>query len=294
MNLEHLLKENPKRFLSKVITMAESTLPEKRKEIYEFLKQHYTTPQNGGRIAITGAPGVGKSTFINALGSLLCQENKLAVLSIDPSSVHGGSILGDKTRMADLSAKEHVFLRPSPSGGHLGGLNSQTLPVMELCECAGFTQILVETVGTGQSEIEVRELCDLVILLVQPHTGDELQGIKKGILEIADFIVVHKADQEKENLAKEMHAEFRRNFPSKQVFTASSYSMKGIKELAQALQASLQPKNRQIQKEVYWHNELSRQVLQKAFYQNPKKTAVLEQISRYEISLEQALQMLLS
>jgi LAO/AO transport system kinase len=148
------------------------------------------------RVGITGVPGVGKSTVIDSLGSLLTAEGrKVAVLAVDPSSTRsGGAILGDKTRMAKLSADSHAFIRPSPSSGTLGGVAAKTREAMLLCEAAGFDVILVETVGVGQSETAVADLTDFFLVLMLPGAGDELQGIKKGILELADMIAINKAD----------------------------------------------------------------------------------------------------
>ena len=151
---------------------------------------------NSIRIGISGIPGVGKSTFIEALGLLLIEQgHKVCVLAVDPSSPRtGGSILGDKTRMAELSRNKSAFIRPSPSGGTLGGVARRTRESILVCEAAGFDVVLVETVGVGQSETAVADLVDMFILLIVPGGGDELQGIKKGIVELADLLVVNKAD----------------------------------------------------------------------------------------------------
>ena len=156
------------------------------------------------RIGISGSPGVGKSTFIEAFGlHLVEQGRRVAVLAVDPSSpVAGGSILGDKTRMQELSRSEQAFIRPSPASGALGGVAQKTRETMLLCEAAGHDVILVETVGVGQSEYEVAGMVDFFLVLVLPNAGDELQGIKKGIVELADALVINKADGESVNLAK--------------------------------------------------------------------------------------------
>lgn len=167
--------------------------------------------QRAHRIGITGVPGVGKSTFIEALGgSLTNQGRKVAVLAVDPSStVSGGSILGDKTRMHDLAVHPNAFIRPSPSGGTLGGVTRTTRATMVLVEAAGYDTILVETVGAGQNEVAVADMTDFFLVLMLPGAGDELQGIKKGVLEIADMIAVNKADGDNELRAKQAAVHYR-------------------------------------------------------------------------------------
>lgn len=163
------------------------------------------------RIGITGVPGVGKSTFIEAFGCYLIDKgHRVAVLAVDPTSpLSGGSILGDKTRMVDLGQRDEAFIRPSPSGGTLGGVAKTTRQTMVACDAAGYDIILVETVGTGQSEIAVSDMTDLFLVLMLPGAGDELQGIKKGVLEIADIIVVNKADGDNEVRAKQAMIHYR-------------------------------------------------------------------------------------
>lgn len=184
-----------RRALARAITLAESTRPEDR-EPAEALMAALPSAGESLRIGIAGAPGVGKSTLIEALGlHALGAGHRLAVLAVDPSSpVSGGSILGDKTRMAELSRAGAAFIRPSPAAGRLGGVARRTGEAIRLCEAAGFERILVETVGLGQSETAVADLVDLVLLLVPPGGGDELQGIKRGIMERADILAVTKAD----------------------------------------------------------------------------------------------------
>ncbi|MCB9496589.1 MAG: methylmalonyl Co-A mutase-associated GTPase MeaB [Fibrobacteria bacterium] len=184
--------------LARAITLVESNAPKHRSRADELVR--LTLPHSGNaiRIGISGPPGVGKSTFIDAWGSRLVQKgHRVAVLAIDPSSsLNRGSILGDKTRMEELSRLEDAFIRPSPSSGALGGVARKTRETMYLCEAAGFDVILVETVGVGQSETAVRSMTDLFLLLQLAGSGDDLQGIKKGIMEIADLIAVTKADGE--------------------------------------------------------------------------------------------------
>jgi LAO/AO transport system kinase len=184
--------------LVKAITLMESTRPEDKKMAGEILKFISTPKDKSLRIGVTGAPGVGKSTLIEALGMAEIESgNKPAVLSIDPSSMlTKGSILGDKSRMVALSARPEAYVRPSSAGIFLGGLASHTYESLLLCEAAGFNRIFIETVGTGQSEISVFSLCDITLLLIQPGSGDDLQAIKKGIMEWADVFVVTKDDGE--------------------------------------------------------------------------------------------------
>lgn len=192
------------RALSKAITLVESTKPEHRRQAISLINELYDHRKSSIRLGITGIPGVGKSSFIERLGlDIIGQGLKLAVLAIDPSSTKtGGSILGDKTRMEELSRAPEAFIRPSPSSGTLGGVAARTRESMLLCEAAGFDVIIIETVGVGQSETEVINLSDIFIMLAMPGTGDELQGIKRGIMEAADLIVINKADGENVNAAK--------------------------------------------------------------------------------------------
>mmetsp|Transcript_14661 Transcript_14661/g.35768 ORF Transcript_14661/g.35768 Transcript_14661/m.35768 type:complete len:384 (-) Transcript_14661:1301-2452(-) len=195
--------EGKRALLSRAITLVESQKhahEEKAFELFEAVAKEragqWPTPRF--RVGITGPPGAGKSTFIAALGMHLIRKgHKLSVLAIDPSSTRtGGSILGDKTRMHDLSLEQNAFIRPSPSGGHLGGIAQATAESAALCEAAGYSTCLIETVGVGQSETAVSEMVDMVLLLMPPAAGDDLQGMKKGIVELADLIVVNKADGE--------------------------------------------------------------------------------------------------
>ena len=185
-----------RRALAKAITLIESTRADHQQRAQQVLNT--LLPQTGGaiRIGISGVPGAGKSTFIEALGVWLIEQGKkLAVLAVDPSSsVSGGSILGDKTRMEQLCQREEAFIRPSPSAGSLGGVAEKTREAMLLCEAAGFDVIIIETVGVGQSETTVAGMVDIFCLLQLPNAGDDLQAIKKGIVEIADLVVINKAD----------------------------------------------------------------------------------------------------
>ena len=182
--------------LAKAITLVESTAPQHVGEAAELMQMLLPYRDHSIRIGITGVPGAGKSTFIEAFGLRLCEAgHRVAVLAVDPTSaVSGGSILGDKTRMEELSRHPRAYIRPSPSGGALGGVTRKTRETITLCEAAGYGVILIETVGVGQSEIAVRSMTDFFLLLALTGAGDELQGIKKGIVEMADAMVVTKAD----------------------------------------------------------------------------------------------------
>lgn len=190
--------------LARAITLVESSNPDHEKDAQKVLQRLLPHSGKSLRLGISGVPGVGKSTFIEAFGVSLCDlEHKVAVLAVDPSSSRtGGSILGDKTRMSNLGVHKNAFIRPSPTAGTLGGVARRTRETMVLCEAAGYDIVIVETVGVGQSEITVANMVDFFLVLMLPGAGDELQGIKKGILEIADMIVVNKADGSHLNKAK--------------------------------------------------------------------------------------------
>ncbi len=191
--------------LARGITLVESRVPAHRILAVELLSALAKKPKMSCTWAITGPPGVGKSSFVESIGlQALKKGHRLAVLSIDPTSaITKGSILGDKTRMHRLAGDERVFIRPSPSGGQLGGVASTTWEVRQLCQAAGYDLIFIETVGVGQSEFDVQHLSDMVILLLQPGSGDDIQGIKKGVMEMADCYVINKADGEQLKLARE-------------------------------------------------------------------------------------------
>lgn len=197
--------------LSRAITLIESARPEHRAQAQAVLQELLPCTGNAQRIGITGVPGVGKSTFIDAFGTLLTGlGHKVAVLAVDPSSSRtGGSILGDKTRMARLATDRNAYIRPSPSGGTLGGVARMTRETVLLCEAAGFDVVLVETVGVGQSETMVAGMVDFFLALMLPGAGDELQGIKKGLLEIADMIAVNKADGDNRLRARQAVSHYR-------------------------------------------------------------------------------------
>jgi LAO/AO transport system kinase len=206
-----LLRGGNRRALAKAITLVESKLADHRQQAQQLLEAVLPHTGNSIRIGITGIPGVGKSTFIETFGLyLIGLGKKVAVLAVDPSSpIAGGSILGDKTRMEELSRRSEAFIRPSPSEGTLGGVAQHTRETMLLCEAAGYDVILVETVGVGQSEYEVASMVDFFMVLMLPNAGDELQGIKRGIMELADALVINKADGESINLAQRTRSHYQ-------------------------------------------------------------------------------------
>ncbi len=216
MTVEELAKEltsGNRRALAKAITLVESTKSADKSKANKLLSLLQAS-RDTIRVGISGVPGVGKSTFIESLGNLLIGKgHKVAVLAVDPSSpTTGGSILGDKTRMETLSSKKEAFIRPSPTSGTLGGVAKKTREAMMLCEAAGYDVILVETVGVGQSEFEVASMVDCFLVMMLPGGGDSLQGIKRGILEITDILVVNKADGDQKKLAEQARSEYQNAF----------------------------------------------------------------------------------
>ena len=209
--LANAILDGDRRALARAITTIESTRRDHRAASGALLEKLMPHTGNSIRVGISGAPGVGKSTFIEALGNhVIDQGHKVAVLTVDPSStISGGSILGDKTRMETLSRREQAYIRPSPSGNTLGGVTRRSRETLLLCEAAGFDVIIVETVGVGQSETKVADMTDMFVLLLQPGGGDQLQGIKRGIMELADLILINKADDDLESLAGKSASEYR-------------------------------------------------------------------------------------
>nr|WP_076533519.1 methylmalonyl Co-A mutase-associated GTPase MeaB [Roseovarius nanhaiticus] len=211
--LERGIVKGDRRALSRAITLVESTRPDHRAmaaELVEALKGADGVDRQALRIGLSGTPGVGKSTFIEGFGGMLTGQGlRVAVLAVDPSSARsGGSILGDKTRMDRLSRDPNAFIRPSPSQTHLGGVGRRSREAVALCEAAGFDVVLIETVGVGQSETVVAEMSDLFVLLLAPAGGDELQGVKRGIMEIADIILINKADGDLKSAASRTCADY--------------------------------------------------------------------------------------
>ncbi|MGO4770076.1 methylmalonyl Co-A mutase-associated GTPase MeaB [Flavobacterium sp. W22_SRS_FK3] len=301
--------------LSRAITLIESTKPEHTKKANEVIKACLPLANKSIRIGITGVPGVGKSTFIEAFGTFLTQlGKKVAVLAVDPSSsLSHGSILGDKTRMEELVKDENAFIRPSASGDSLGGVARKTRESIILCEATGFDTIIIETVGVGQSETAVHSMVDFFLLLQISGAGDELQGIKRGIMEMADAIVVNKADGDnikKSNLVK---MEFNRAlhlFPSKKstwqpkVTTCSAITKEGISEIWNTISEYFQLTNdtgyfekKRKEQNQFWIMETINEQLKLNFYNNPEIISQLEEskkaVQNNEISPFAAAQLLL-
>ncbi len=206
------IRSGNKRLIAKAITLVESKKAEHRLQAEELLKQLMPFTGNSIRVGVTGVPGAGKSTFIENFGRLtISKGKKVAVLAIDPSSaINKGSILGDKTRMEELAKEENAFIRPSPSSGFLGGVANTTFETMMICEAAGYDYILIETVGVGQSEVLVADITDVFLFLKIIGGGDELQGIKRGIMEMVDVIFINKVDKENFQKAKNTRLELKR------------------------------------------------------------------------------------
>ncbi len=299
--------------LSKAITLIESNLDsdqKKAREIVQWALQHLGISY---RIGISGIPGVGKSTFIESLGLMLAEKGrKVAVLTIDPSSTrNGGSILGDKTRMQGLSANPSVYIRPSPSSGVLGGVARATRETIWLCEAAGFDTVLIETVGVGQSETEVASMTDFFVLLMMPGAGDELQGMKRGIIEMADALIVNKADgaltHQAERTKQEYAAALHLLPPAEEgltpeVFLCSSTENKGIDKVWQNIDEALKSKiqdgrllKRRGTQNVMWFRRLLKDVWYQRFLQNKQSQVekLEQQISAGEISAYQAVLLIL-
>ncbi|MDG1040559.1 MAG: methylmalonyl Co-A mutase-associated GTPase MeaB [Polaribacter sp.] len=288
-------------FLSRAITLVESTNATHQQKANEILERCLPHANKSIRIGITGVPGVGKSTFIESYGTYLTnQDKKVAVLAIDPtSSVNKGSILGDKTRMEELVTDKNAFIRPSPSGTSLGGVAQKTRETIILCEAAGFDTIIIETVGVGQSETAVHSMVDFFLLLKIAGAGDELQGIKRGIIEMADAIVINKADGDNIQNAKIAKTEFNRAlhlYPPKEsswqpkVLTCSALKHNGIAEVNTMVLEFLQLTKennyftkRRNQQNTYWLRATIEQQLKDNFYKN---TAVKNQLEKEIQNLE--------
>lgn len=283
--------------LSQAITLTESNNPDHYAQAQEIIERCLPHGGQSIRIGITGVPGAGKSTFIEAVGGMVTkQSHRLAVLAIDPSSERsGGSILGDKTRMESISANPDVFIRPSPSAGSLGGVARKTRESIVLCEAAGFDVIFIETVGVGQSETAVHSMVDMFMLLQISGAGDELQGIKRGIMEMADMIVVTKADEgniTRANLAKRQFQNALMLFPEPdsgwrpQVYTCSATMGTGLGEIWNGVMDFMDftrgngffASNRNRQNR-YWLHESINEALHNSFYRQPQ---IAQELHRYE------------
>ena len=281
--------------LSRAITLIESTNPEHLAKANEIIKACLPHANNSVRIGITGVPGVGKSTFIEAFGKYLTSiRKKVAVLAVDPSSsISYGSILGDKTRMEELVKDENAYIRPSASGDTLGGVARKTRETIILCEACGFDTIIIETVGVGQSETAVHSMVDFFLLLKISGAGDELQGIKRGIMEMADTIVINKADGDNIAKAKLAKTEFSRAlhlFPAKssgwmpKVTTCSAYEKTGIDAIWEIISEYFEcvksnhyfEEKRQSQNQ-FWMMETINEQLKSHFYNHPNVIQLLEE-----------------
>ncbi len=247
--------------LAKMITMAESDLPVDRDRAAGVIRK-LAQSRKALRIAITGAPGVGKSTFIDALGEyLIALGHKIAVLATDPSSIKtGGSILGDKTRMIHLSKNKNAFIRPSPNSGLLGGLNDASYEASLLCEAAGFDIIFVETIGVGQAETEAEYLCDIFVVLLQPSAGDQLQGMKRGIMEVADLLVVNKWDGNQKVNAESTKSAFQFVFENNRVLLCSALEKKGLAaiwERIEEIRKLIDLEELRKEREIFWFRKMA-------------------------------------
>lgn len=281
------VKRGDRMILAKAITLIESNAPKDFDKAQRVLQALLPRTGHSLRIGITGVPGAGKSTFIEAFGQLLCQQGyKVAVLAVDPtSSITGGSILGDKTRMQNLSREPNCFIRPSPSGGTLGGVARKSRETMMLCEAAGCNVILVETVGVGQSETTVRSMVDFFMLVVLTGAGDDLQGIKKGIMELADAIVVNKADGDNLERAKVTQGEYERMVefirPATEGWTTHAYRCSALKktgllelwavmrEFEKETKQSGAFENRRKRQVIAWVKTMIDEHLHNLFYEDP-------------------------
>lgn len=282
--------------LSQAVTLIESSKPEHQEIAQEIIVKCLPFAGNSVRIGITGVPGVGKSTFIEAMGKYItAQGKKLAVLAIDPSSERTkGSIMGDKTRMEDLSTDRNAYIRPSPSAGSLGGVARKTRETIVLCEAAGFNHIFIETVGVGQSETAVHSMVDFFLLLMLAGAGDELQGIKRGIMEMADAITINKADGnniEKAGLARVQYMNALHLFPATdsgwkpKVLTCSAYLKTGISEIWDTVDEYLSYvksnqyfQQRRNEQSKFWMYETINEQLRNNFYQNEQVKNLMEEM----------------
>ncbi|MEW8969206.1 methylmalonyl Co-A mutase-associated GTPase MeaB [Mesobacillus jeotgali] len=302
VSLAEDIKAGGRTALAKGITLIESNAEHDFQTAQTLLQKLLPESGRSIRVGITGVPGAGKSTFIESFGSYLCGlGHKVAVLAVDPtSSLTGGSILGDKTRMEKLARNPRAFIRPSPSGGKLGGVHRKTRETMLLCEAAGFDIILVETVGVGQSEVIVRDMVDFFMLLVLTGAGDELQGMKKGIMELADAVIVNKADGPNEQTAKKTKEEYNRILHFLQpatkgwqtaALTSSAVQEKGIEEIWETIRAfesftknsGIFDERRRLQTK-QWLNDMIVDQLQASFFHHRQVKHLLPKVENEVIS----------
>lgn len=290
--------------IARAITLIESNVTAHRIDAQVLLKRILPRSGQSLRIGITGAPGVGKSTFIESFGCLLVEEGmKLAVLAVDPSSqITGGSILGDKTRMERLASDSRCFIRPSPSRGTLGGVARATMESMIICEAAGFDAIIVETVGVGQSEVTVRQMVDFFLLLMLPNAGDDLQAIKRGIMELADALLINKADGNSKKRAELARLEYEQALHfmppattgwDTSVLTCSALTGAGVKEIwdligrfQSIVVQSGEFDNRRRNQALNWLDIMIEEHLKSKFYTNPEVQSFLPQIRQSVIEGE--------
>ena len=288
--------------LSQAITLIESSLPQHQELAMELVDSCLPHSGRSLRIGITGVPGVGKSSFIESFGKMIiCGGHRLAVLAVDPSSnVSKGSILGDKTRMEELSANPSAFIRPSPSGGSLGGVAKKTRESIILCEAAGYDTIIVETVGVGQSETAVHSMVDFFLLLMLAGAGDELQGIKRGIMEMADAIAITKADGNNVGRASTAMSQYRsalQLFPppasgwEPRVLTCSSVTGEGLAGINDTIREYSELANRsgyfdvkRREQALYWMHESIERQLKDGFYNDPEISVEIKKLSNDVIS----------
>ena len=297
------LRAGNRRALAKAITLIESSLPSHNEAAQQLLEHVLPFSGNSIRIGISGVPGVGKSTFIEAFGRhLVSAGHQVAVLAVDPSSpVAGGSILGDKTRMEQLSREPNAFIRPSPSKGALGGVANKTRETMMLCEAAGFDIIIVETVGVGQSEYEVASMVDFFLVLMLPNAGDELQGIKRGIMELADALVINKADGESVNLARRTRTHYQNalhllahgNAWKPRVLSCSSLENAGIsdvwsmiEEYRALMSETAQLMEQRAQQNAQWLRKLLHELVDQRLRDNPRVRSEMPILEKRVVAAE--------
>jgi len=292
------VKDRNRRVLSKAITLIESALPAHQQLAKEVLDRLLPDIGRSVRLGITGVPGVGKSTFIESLGIMLVEKgHRVAVLAVDPSSTRsGGSVMADKTRMERLSTEKNAFIRPSPSSGTLGGVARKTRETMMVCEAAGFDVLLVETVGVGQSETTVKSMVDFFLVLMLAGAGDEIQGIKKGVLELADAVAINKADEDNIEKAEEARQDYENALrllkPSSPswtppVLTCSALTLSGVDNIWETIlrhrslltETGELQENRQKQA-VDWMWALVEEGLKQRFFHHPEVKERIEGLTR--------------